>query len=282
MSRQWLVLSTALFLSGSPLVAQQPAAPLPSLTFWYDYTVKPGKEQEFLGLVQSVGGPVRDKLMAEGVVMAWGVEVPLLRSPGGATHTVWYQTTDYAGVAKVQAAMAEQLAKPATGVTAAKGARPMTNAERSLDVFDVTRTRDWLTRDLEVGYAKGMPTPGVLPVIRYASVKVQPGKGPEYRRAWNKYNRPVLEQLAADGVVLAWGLAVEELRTSGDFTHFSWTATADLAGQDKVRAAFNADRAKRSQDERDIITASFGATVIADASRSSIARSIVFKLAAPK
>ena len=281
MIKRLLVLSTALLLHGSMLAAQQPPAPPSAFTFYYDYTVKPGKEAEFLDLVKTVGGPVRDKLMAEGVVTGWGIEVPLLRSPGGATHTIWYSTNDWAGVAKVQDAMAEQLAKPAAGATA-KGARAMTNAERALDVFDMTKTRDWLTRDLEAGYAKTMPAAGVLPVTRYNFVKVHPGKGAEYRRLWDKYNKPVYDKLTADGVVLAWGLAVEDIKTAGEFTHFVWVATADMAAYDKARAAFNADREKRSQDERDAINASFSAVLDTDATRSIVARSIIFKLAPPK
>ena len=279
--RRLLVLSTALLLHGTMAAAQQPPASPPSVTFWYDYTVKPGKEEEFLNLVKTVGSPVRDKLMADGVVTAWGVEVPLLRSPGGPTHTIWYSTNDWAGVAKVQAAMAEQLAKPAAGAPA-KGARPVTNAERSLDVFDMTRTRDWLTRDIESGFATTMPAPGVLPVTRYSFTKVRPGKGAEYRKVWDKYNRPVYEKLAADGVILAWGLAVEDIKTDGDFTHFAWVATADMAAFDKVRAAFNADRDKRSEEERDGITASFTAVIDPDASRTLVTRSLIFKLPAPK
>jgi hypothetical protein len=213
------------------------------------------------------------------VVTAWGVEVPLLRYPGGPTHTIWYSTNDWAGVAKVQAAMAEQLAKPAA---AAKGGRALTNAERSLEVFDVAKTRDWLTRDLEAGYAKANPAPGTLPVTRYSFVKVHPGKGREYRQLFDKYNKPVLEKLTADGVILAWGLAVEDIKTAGEFTHFSWIVAPDMAAFDKLRAAFNADRDKRSQEERDSITASFGALLDSDASRTSVARSLIFKVAAAK
>ena len=277
--KRLLVLSAALLLHGALAGAQQTEAPPAPFTFWYDYTVKPGKEAEFLDVVRTVGGPVRDKLMAEGVVTAWGVEVPLLRQPGGPTHTIWYSTNDWAGVGKVQAAMAEQLAKPSA---AAKGGRAMTNAERSLEVFDIAKTRDMLTRDLEAGYAKATLAPGTLPVTRYSSVKVHPGKAREYRQLFDKYYKPVLEKLAADGVILAWGLAVEDVKTTGDFTHFSWVVAPDMAAFDKLRAAFNADRDKRSQEERDAVNASFVAVLDADASRSAVARSLIFKVAAAK
>src|SRR5271166_3854843 len=85
--------------------------PPESLTFWYDCTVNPGKEEQFLELVKTVGAPVRDKLMAEGVVNAWGVEVPILRVPGNSTHTIWYAVENYASVEKVEGAMRAQVAK---------------------------------------------------------------------------------------------------------------------------------------------------------------------------
>jgi len=78
--------------------------------------------------------------------------------------------------------------------------------------------------------------------------------------------------------VLAFGLAVEEVRTDGDFTHFVWYATRDLAGMDKVRIAFAADREKRSQDEQDAIAGAFINALDIDASRSEIDRSLIFKL----
>src|SRR5260370_22258493 len=91
--------------------AQQAQPQMQPLTFWYEYTINPGKEDEFMDLVKTVGQPVRDKLMADGVVMAWGVDTPLLRVPGDATHLIWYAVNDYAGVEKVDTAMRAQIAK---------------------------------------------------------------------------------------------------------------------------------------------------------------------------
>src|SRR5262249_7734033 len=97
--------------------AQQQNQPL---TFWYEYHVTPGKEEDFMNLVKTVGQPVRDKLMADGVVLAWGVEAPFLRIPDEATHLIWYTVADYAGIEKVDAAMRAQIAKMTED--AAKGA----------------------------------------------------------------------------------------------------------------------------------------------------------------
>jgi hypothetical protein len=261
--------------------AQQP------LTFWYEYHVNPGKEEEFLNLVKTVGQPVRDKLMADGVVLAWGVEVPMLRIPENATHMIWYSVADYAGLEKVDSAMREQIAKltaeAAKGSSGKKGAAaPAGPLEHIREITDFAKTHDYLTRDLVSGFAPSMPPAGTLPVVRYNFTKVKPGKGGDYRKAWEKYNKPIFDKLAADGTILAFGLSVEDVRTDGDFTHYVWIATKDLATQDKVRAAFLADRDKRSQEEQDSITHLFASLTEPDAARNELNRSLIFHLPGPK
>ena len=125
------------------------------LTFYYDYTVRPGQEEEFNTLVKTVGAPVRDKLMADGVILAWGIETPVLRYPGGTTHLIWFSVANWSGVEKVLSGMEAQLqklaaedAKRTESAHANKQKPPMTTAERQAAVFDMSKTRDWLARDL--------------------------------------------------------------------------------------------------------------------------------------
>jgi hypothetical protein len=284
MKKQIFFCALLMLMSCFTVVAQQ--APQP-LTFWYEYHVNPGKEDEFLNLVKTVGQPVRDKLMAEGVVLAWGVESPLLRVPESATHMIWYTVADYAGVEKVDTAMGEQIAKmseestkaPAGKKGAAAGGGPM---EHMRGITDFAKTHDYLTRDLVSGFAPGNPPAGTLPFVRYGFVKVKPGKGADYRKAWEKYNKPIFDKLAADGTILAFGLAVEEVRTDGDFTHYTWIATRDLASQDKVRAAVLADRDKRSPEEQEAIIHLFTSLTDPDAVRTELNRSLIFHLPTPK
>ena len=250
------------------------------LTMWSEYTVQPGKEEEFMNLVKTVGAPVRDKLMAEGVVQAWGVEVPLLRGPGQSTHTVWFTVNDWDALGKVRSAMADQFAKMAAEDAKAKKP-PMTMAQRAREILDMSKTRDWLTRDLVSGYGTKMPK-DALPYARYFFTKVKPGKSAEYRKTWDKYNKPVLEKLTADGVVMAWGLGVEEVRTEGSFTHYTWIGVAEMGDWDKVRAAFTADRERRSEEERTAIADAFNDLTDADAARGLAMRSIIFHVPAPK
>jgi hypothetical protein len=265
----------------------QPAQPQP-LTFYYDYTVVPGKEDEFMKLVNTVGAPVRDKLMADGVILAWGIETPILRYPGGTTHLIWFSVANWAGVEKVLSAMEAQLAKlaadDARDAEAARAKRQtpaMTTAERTRAVFDMSKTRDWLVRDIVSNYGPP-PAAGVLPFTRYNFVKVKPGKGSEYRRAWEKYNKPVYDKLVADGTVLAFGVSVEEVKTDGDFTHFVWVATPNMAAADKIGPAFAADRARRSEEERDAISELFLSLTEPDKARSVVTRSRIFRTPAAK
>ena len=96
--RKLILVSLTLLLLCSASVGQQPTPTPGPLTFYYDYTIFPGKEDELQTLINTVGAPVRDKLMAEGVVMAWGVETPILRYPGGTTHLIWFTVAKWAGV----------------------------------------------------------------------------------------------------------------------------------------------------------------------------------------
>ena len=286
MKKRLLLCLAAVLMLCVTAIAQD--AKMQPLTFWYEYSVNPGKEAQFMELVKTVGAPVRDKLLAEGVIGAWGVETPLMRMPGGATHIIWYSVNDWSGVEKVDAAMRAQIAKldeeakggASTGKKSVGGGMGVT--ARMMEIADVSKTRDYLTRDLVFVAGQAMPPAGTLPFTRFNYVKVKPGKGSEFRKTWEKYNKPVLDKLVADGVVLAYGLTVEEVRTDGDFTHFVWYAVKDLASLEKVRNTFNSDRDKRSQDERDAITAAFVNVLDVDASRSEVDRSLIFKLGAMK
>jgi hypothetical protein len=286
MKKRLMLCLFVVLLSCISSAAQQAQPQMQPLTFWYGYTINPGKEDEFLDLVKTVGQPVRDKLMADGVVLAWGVEVSLLRVPGNSTHFIWYAVADYAGVEKVDSAMRAQISKlndeAVKSGTAKKGQKATTSVTARLaEVADMSKVHDYLTRDLVIGLSPSTPT-GILPYTRYNFVKVKPGKGADFRKAWEKYNKPVFDKLMADGVIMAYGLAVEDIRTEGDFTHFVWYGVKDLASLDKVRAAFTADRDRRSQEEQDSLTHLFVSLQDADASRSEVSRALIFHVGSPK
>ena len=68
----------AILLSCISSAAQQ-AKPQP-LTFWYVYTINPGKEDDFIDLIKTVGQPVRDK--THGRRRSVGLGRPSFHAPG--------------------------------------------------------------------------------------------------------------------------------------------------------------------------------------------------------
>lgn len=285
MRKIFLLSLVFIFVCSAVMGQQTPPQPQP-LTFYYDYTVRPGQEAEFMELVKTVGAPVRDKLMADGVILAWGIETPVLRYPGGTTHLIWFSVANWGGVDKVLSGMEAQLQKMAAedakrteSAHASKQKPPMTTAERQQAVFDMSKTRDWLARDVVSNYGPNPPA-GTLPVTRYNFIKVKPGMSADYRRTWEKYNKPVFDKMIADGSLLAYGLAVEEVKTDGDFTHFVWMATNDMAGLEKIGPAFAADRARRTDDEQKSIAELFASVTEPDKARSVVTRSRIFKIPA--
>ena len=257
------------------------------ITVVADYWVKPGKEEDFLWLVNNVGGPVRDKLMAEGVVMAWGVDVPVFRAPGQPTHSIWFDVADWGGVEKVMTGMdaklkelAEQDKKAAAEVRRGQKA-PISTAERIEATFDTSKTKDWVFRNLYVKYSSAPPPAGGSPVSRIFLVTAKPGKAAEWRAAFDKYYKPTLDAAVGDGTIGAWGLGIEEVRTSGEFTHFIWVGYPSMAAMEKLRNTFVALGAKRSAEENQHIEHVFAATSDAAAARSLLLRPIIFKMGGP-
>lgn len=283
MKRRLFFCVSAVLLGSIRSVARQPRTQ--PMTFWYNYTVNLGKEDQFMELVKTVGAPVRDKLMADGVVRAWGVEVSILPVPGSSTHAIWYAIDDWASVEKVQTAMAAQIAKLTeeagrAGVAKKDSPQASVPMARMSEVTDMSKTRGYLTRDIVFGLnPSAMTGPGMLPYARYNIIEVKPEKGTEYRGAWEKYNKPVLDKLLGDGVIRVYGLAVEEVRTDGDFTHFTWYKRKDLASMDKILAAFNAARDHRSQEVQGAITHLFTSLTEPDAFQSEVDHAIMFRAA---
>ena len=120
------------------------------------------------------------------------------------------------------------------------------------------------------------------PLTFFYDYTVRTGQEEEFNTLVKTVGAPVRDKLMADGVVLAYGLSIEEVKTDGDFTHFVWMATADMSGLDKIGAAFAADRARRSDEEQTSIAELFANVTEPDKARSVVTRSRIFRLPAAK
>lgn len=283
--RTRLVLLLTLALLGTTAATAQQIQPLVLVA---DFQVKPGKDEQFMNLVKQYYAPVFDKLMAEGAVLAWGVEVPVLHQPGAATHSAWWSMPEMGGLDKVFAAFEElQKKMKAEDEKAAAEARrrgrpsPKTTMEQFFETVDLSTHKDLLLRELVFGGGSAPPPADARPYSWITVVRAQPGKGEEYRRLWEEYNQPVYDGLLAEGAIFGYALGIEEARSTDAFTHYTAVRLPNLAAREKVRAAFNADRQRRTAAERSIITSSFQSVLDTSASRTLVLRSVIFHAAPP-
>jgi len=113
------------------------------------------------------------------------------------------------------------------------------------------------------------PTSGYFNV---SFVQIQTGKGERYRELWEKYAKPVYEELFNNGTILAYGLDAEWVHTDDPGYRFSWFAAPSADAVDKVNAAFDAAREKVSPEARGAIFAAFADATVPGSHRDSFER----------
>jgi hypothetical protein len=87
-------------------MGKAPASPEGRGYLWLaNYTAKPGKDGDVTSFFAAVVQPVMDKLVADGVIGAYGLVIPTVHVAGASTHIAWYWVDGLAGIDKVQAAL---------------------------------------------------------------------------------------------------------------------------------------------------------------------------------
>lgn len=257
MRRSPFVLVIVLFAALS-LVAQESEP----VSYLAAFQVNPGKESDFVNLVKKYDKPMLDGLMAEGSVLAWGLDAVMIHREGGITHLFWFVTPDYAGLDKVFA-----------GFEKMEESIPEEEQARFRETVNFAKHHDHILRSLIVNVSEAPPT--APPYTNYASVKVKPGKGREWRKLFEKYSKPVLDKLVADGDIYGYGVDVEDFHTEAPQWRWIWVVTTNMAAFDKIDAAFEADRQGRSEEERQTIRHRFRSVTEAGTHRDYLLRSIV-------
>ncbi|MCI0403857.1 MAG: hypothetical protein L0212_10085 [Acidobacteria bacterium] len=265
--RTRIVLALALALVFAAGAAAQQIEPI---IYVADFHVQPGKEGDFLDVVNKYHAPAFDKLVADGAVLAWGVDVPILHEPGAATHSAWWAMPNVGALDAVFAAI-EELGKKMD----ADGARA-----RFMGAIDLSKHRDFLFREIVTG-SGAPPAKDSKPYLWLTVGRIQPGKSDEFRKLWVEYFKPTYDKLVADGVINSYALGIEEVKTTDDFTHYVAVTLPNLAARDKAKAAFDAAMAARTPADRSIMTNSLNAVVDLPSLRNLVLRSIIFRAAAP-
>lgn len=169
---------TTFLLATMSLSAQQ----YKNLTSLATFKVAPGKQDAFVERGKAFV-PVLDKLVASGVVLAYGIDVDMLHVPGENNIAFWADVPDFASLAKEEEAIDEFL-KANPGVMA--------------DLFsmsDPSTHSDFILRAWEEGH-RAAPS-GVMPVEDIDMVRAKPERMEEYLEMFRKYDKPVLDKLVA-------------------------------------------------------------------------------------
>jgi len=248
-----------LLLAAVSLAAQQASEPV---TYMAEYRVNPGQEGAFVDFLKKYDKPVFDKFQADGVVLAWGLDARFIHRDGGTTHMLWWGTKDFEGMDKTFAALREIKPEPA-------------DLEKFRPATDASKHHDHITRTILENVSESEPTAPLYTSWSY--VKVDVGKGGEWRKLFEKYSKPVFDKLKADGVIYGYGIDVEDFHTDDPGWRAIWVLTTSMAAFDKIDAAFDSDREKRSEEEREAIGRQFRSITAPAEHRDSLWRAVPMK-----
>ena len=257
--RRIAVAVSVLLLAAVSVAAQQASEPISYLAL---YTVKAGQDTTFVDLVKKYDKPIFDKLQADGVVLAWGLDTRVLHRENASTHMLWWVTKDYGGMDAVFAALRQLNIPPA-------------DQEKFRAATDPSKHHDYMNRTILENVREEEPSSPLY--TSWSFVKVDAGKGGEWRKLWEKYNKPVFDKLVADSTLYGYGIDVEEFHSEDPGWRAIWVLTTSLGALDKVDAAFAADRQARSEEERESIGRQFRDITTPGEHRDSLWRAVPMK-----
>jgi len=253
-----LIAAMTLLAAGMTLCAQQPKSLIAVATF----KVAPGQESAFVKKGKAFE-PVLDKLIAEGVVSAYGMNVDMLHVPERNNVDFWVEVKDFAALDKEEKALDE-----------------FEKANASM-MAELRAMADLATHhDLIIGVREGnfgsVPA-GSMPVDDFDVVRVQPGRMSEFMELIRKYDKPVLDKLVADGVIYGWEADTEAVHTMAPGLVWLLVVMPDLGTKDKVEAAFEESFQKLPEGERNMMEKLYRELTVPGSHRDELAVSLVFK-----
>lgn len=89
---------------------------------------------------------------------------------------------------------------------------------------------------------------GPMPLTWAGLIKIKPGAGPQFEAAFEKYDKPLLDQLVANGKASSWALGYE-LAGPGGYDYVFWVNAPGWTGVGDVEGAFEARYEGMSEDE---------------------------------
>lgn len=182
--------------------------------------------------------PVMDKLLADGTIRAYGLEIDHLHQTRGPNVAFWYTAPNYTNLDKAETAVNEFIGKS-----------PELMGEMST-LHDTSKHIDLLVRSLESGGAKNAGCD--KPLNSFSEYQVKPGKMQDFLKMFRERQKPVLDALVKDGTLCSYSFDVEDVHSMPMGRVWIITSTPDMAAWDKMDAAFEAAEAKLSASEKSI------------------------------
>jgi len=207
--------------------------------------------------------PVLDKLLDAGLVTAYGIDVDMLCVPGENNVAFWYDTPNFATMQKAEDAI-EEFQK----------ANPKVMADL-IAMADMTKHSDHII-GARVKNKRSVPA-GARVVNDEDQMQVKPERMEEFLGLFDKYDKPVLDKLLADGVIYWYELDTEVVHTRAPGGVTLIVVMPDLGTKDKVRAAFDESFVKLPEAERNVLEKLFYDMTDIDKHRDTLSTSVVFK-----
>jgi hypothetical protein len=202
-------------------------------TYIAEFTVPRAQWGEFMQNWKKDEAPMLERLLASGAITEYGTDAALVHVDGVPTHSIWWCAPTFAGTQSVL----DEFAKLPPN--------PLLASVKHRDRFLVSIVNNTRSGKISGGY------------FQLSINFIKPGKAQEWRELFDKYNKPMMEQLMADGTLTGYGVDREYVHTETPAARYEWVMAAKADGIDKVDAAFAAAAARRSAEERRAIAAAF-------------------------
>jgi hypothetical protein len=246
---------------GGSLLAQAESSKLyVQVGFW---DVPRAKWDAFVQFFEKHEKPVMERMVAEGVLVEWGIDANGLHDPEDYSHSTWIVAHDLGSLEKAMAAYYAYLGADAARLEAEFAS--MVTKHR--DMIMISENGAGRTAKLESGY------------FQASSVRVKRGRMNDFEKAWKELSQPIFEHLLKDGTILAYGLDTPYYHTSEASLGMmvTWYVIADMANDAKVDAAFEAAQAKRSETERAALRDYFWGMTVEGSHRDAFTRLIHYQ-----
>lgn len=190
----------------------------------------------FVKFFETYEKPVLEKMVAEGVLLEWGIDANGLHDPDDYSHSTWSVARSLGDLEKSSEAYYQSLGANADRLEAEFAA--MITKHR--DMVYVSEHQAGKAARLDRGY------------FQVTSVQVKRGMRSQFLDTWNELQKPVFEKLLQDGTIVSYGLDTLYFHTTADSLGrmFTWYVIADMADDAKVESAFDAAADGRSASQR--------------------------------